>query len=41
MSRESGLELIDYLKMIDEEYRKRSTGADVRRLDPEQVLFMP
>lgn len=41
MSRESGLELIDYLKMIDEEYRKRATGADVRRLDPEQVLFMP
>lgn len=41
MSRESGLELIDYLNMVDEEYRKRSTGADVRRLDPEQVLFMP
>lgn len=41
MSRESGLELIDYLKMVDEEYRKHSNGVAVRRLDPEQVLFMP
>jgi len=40
MAREAGLELIDYLKMVDEEYRKQAEGADVRRLDPEQVLFM-
>jgi hypothetical protein len=39
MARESGLELLDYLKIVDGEYREKSSGADVRRLDPEQVLF--
>lgn len=40
MARECGLELLDYLKMVDEEYRKKSLGVNVRRLDPEQVLIM-
>jgi hypothetical protein len=40
MARESGLELINYLKIVDDEYRKQADGADVRRLDPEQILFM-
>jgi hypothetical protein len=39
MARESGLELLDYLKIVDGEYREKSSGADVLRLDPEQVLF--
>jgi hypothetical protein len=39
MARESGREIKEFLEMVDEDYQKESGALDVRRLDPEQVLF--
>ena len=39
MARASGREIKEYLEMIDEEYKMEATAMDIRRLDPDQVLF--
>ena len=42
MAKENGMELLDYLKQIEgSESRKESDSMTLRRLDPEQVLFIP
>ena len=39
MARASGREIKEYLEMIDEKYKMEATAMDIRRLDPDQVLF--
>jgi len=41
MAKETGMDLLDYLRQIDEETRREADSASLRRMDPEQVLFIP
>ena len=41
MAKETGMDLLDYLRQIDEETRREADSASFRRMDPEQVLFIP
>jgi hypothetical protein len=40
MAKETGMEMLDYLKQIEDEYKNKSESLSLRHLDPEQVLFI-
>jgi hypothetical protein len=40
MAKETGMEILDYLKQIEDEYKNKSDSLSLRHLDPEQVLFI-
>jgi hypothetical protein len=40
MAKETGMEILDYIKQIEDEYKNKSDSLSLRHLDPEQVLFI-
>jgi Restriction endonuclease AspBHI N-terminal/Restriction endonuclease len=41
MSKETGMELLDYLQLIEAEHESKDASSSLSQMDPEQVLFIP
>ena len=41
MSKETGMELLDYLQLIEAENKSKDASSSLSQMDPEQVLFIP
>jgi hypothetical protein len=41
MSKETGMQLLDYLQQIEDEHKSKDASSSLSNMDPEQVLFIP